>query len=83
MLSLWIFLFCNLQIDNVTLEKAQGFLFLITLHETAESAYRVHGVSILDTLSLLAILQGDDQLNLRIHCSYYKHLYIIENVVYC
>lgn len=59
MQSLWIFLFCNLQIDSVTLEKAPGFLFHITLHETAESAFRVHGVNNLDTLSLLAALQHD------------------------
>lgn len=62
--TLDFFLFCNLQIDSVTLEKAQGFFFPTTLHEAAESAYRVHGVNILDTLNLLAVLQGDIQLNL-------------------
>lgn len=33
---LWIFWFCNLQKDSITLEKAQWLLFHITLHETAE-----------------------------------------------
>lgn len=55
----------------------------MTLHETAESAYRVHGINVLGALSLLAILQGDVQLNLKIHYLYYKHLSVIDNVVYC
>lgn len=65
MQSLWIFLFCNLQIDSVTLQKAQEFLFHIILLETAASAYRVYGVDIFGTLSLLAALQGDIQLNFK------------------
>lgn len=81
--TLDFFLFYKLQIDSVTLENAQEFLFHITLLETAASAYRVYGVDIFGTLSLLAALQGDIQLNFKIHCSYCKHLYTIENIVYC
>lgn len=80
---LWVFWFCNLQKDSLALEKAQWFLFHIALRETAEKEpIESMELIFLHTFSL-AVLQGDVQVKLKIHCSYYKHPYVIEGVIYC